>query len=104
MRKKKVQHSYYPLFCTLAQTGQILDAWHHPGNVHDSNGEKGFILGCIREIRAVARRATIETRMDSAFFSDEIVQTLEAEGVEDSISVSFDRFAKLKRLVERRRH
>jgi hypothetical protein len=103
-RKKKGQRSYYPLFCTLAQTGQILDVWHRPGNVHDSNGAKGFILGCIRQIRAVAPRAIIETRMDSAFFSDEIVQMLEAEGVEYSISVPFERFAKLKRLAERRRN
>ncbi len=37
-RKKKGQRSYYPLFCTVAQTGQVLDVWHRPGNVHDSNG------------------------------------------------------------------
>jgi hypothetical protein len=102
-RKKKGQRSYYPLFCTLAQTGQIVDVWHRPGNVHDSNGARAFILECIREIRAVAPQAVIETRMDSAFFSDEIVRLLEAEGVEYSISVPFERFAKLKRLIEARR-
>lgn len=102
-RKKKGQRSYYPLFCTLAQTGQILDVWHRPGNVHDSNGARAFILECIREIRATAPQAIIETRMDSAFFSDEIVRLLEAEGVQYSISVPFERFAKLKRLIETRR-
>lgn len=102
-RKKKGQRSYYPLFCTLAQTGQIVDVWHRPGNVHDSNGARAFILECIEEIRAVAPQAVIETRMDSAFFSDEIVRLLEAEGVEYSISVPFERFAKLKRLIEARR-
>jgi hypothetical protein len=102
-RKKKGQRSYYPLFCTLAQTGQIVDVWHRPGNVHDSNGARAFILECIQEIRAVAPQAVIETRMDSAFFSDEIVRLLEAEGVEYSISVPFERFAKLKRLIEARR-
>ena len=49
-KKKKGQRSYYPLFCTVAQTGQVLDVWHRPGNVHDSNGGKAFILACIREI------------------------------------------------------
>jgi hypothetical protein len=39
-RKKNGQRSYYPLFCTIAQTGQVLDVWHRPGNVHDSNGAK----------------------------------------------------------------
>ena len=47
-RKKKGQRSYYPLFCTVAQTGQVFDVWHRPGNVHDSNGAKAFILACIR--------------------------------------------------------
>ena len=43
-KKKKGQRSYYPLFCTVAQTGQVLDVWHRAGNVHDSNGARAFIL------------------------------------------------------------
>ena len=42
-RKKKGQRSYYPLFCTLAQTGQIVDVWQRSGNAHDSNGAQAFI-------------------------------------------------------------
>ena len=30
------ESSYYPLFCTVAQTDQVLDVHHRPGNVHDS--------------------------------------------------------------------
>ena len=74
-RKKKGQRSYYPLFCTIAQTGQVLDVWHRPGNVHDSNGAKAFILTCIREIQAILPHCLIEARMDSAFFSDDIVRS-----------------------------
>ena len=37
-KKKKGARSYYPLFCTVAQTDQIFDIHHRPGNVHDSNG------------------------------------------------------------------
>ncbi len=102
-RKKKGQRSYYPLFCTLAQTGQVLDVWHRPGNVHDSNGAKTFIVDCIREIRAILPRAAIEVRMDSAFFSDEIVGMLHAQGVEFTISVPFERFTELKGMVEGRK-
>jgi len=29
-RKKKGQRSYYPLFCTVAQTGQVFDVLHDP--------------------------------------------------------------------------
>ena len=102
-RKKKGQRSYYPLFCTVAQTGQVLDVWHRPGNVHDSNGAETFILACIREIRLTLPRAAIEVRMDSAFFSDAIVGMLNAEGVEFTISVPFERFTELKGLVEGRK-
>ena len=102
-RKKKGQRSYYPLFCTIAQTGQVLDVWHRPGNVHDSNGARAFILACVREIKAIMPRCVIEARMDSAFFSDDIVRMLDTEGVEFTISVPFERFVALKTLIENRR-
>ena len=102
-RKKKGQRSYYPLFCTIAQTGQVLDVWHRPGNVHDSNGARAFILSCIREIKAILPRRIIEARMDSAFFSDDIISMLDAEGVQFTISVPFERFSALKELIENRK-
>lgn len=81
-RKKKGQRSYYPLFCTVAQTGQVLDVLHRSGNVHESNGAQAFIAGCIAAVRAELPRAVIEVRMDAAFFSDAILRELEALGVE----------------------
>jgi hypothetical protein len=102
-RKKKGQRSYYPLFCTLAQTGQVLDVWHRPGNVHDSNGAMAFIQDCVREIRAVLPGCAIEVRMDGAFFSDAIVSMLEAQGIEFTISVPFERLVALKSIVEGRK-
>jgi hypothetical protein len=102
-RKKKGQRSYYPLFCTVAQTGQVLDVWHRPGNVHDSNGAKAFIEACVRAIRVVRPHCHIEVRMDGAFFSDAIVAMLESLGVEFTISVPFERFVALKSLVENRK-
>ena len=58
-RKKKGQRSYYPLFCTVAQTGPVLDVWHRPGNVHDSNGARACILACLREIRQIQPRVIL---------------------------------------------
>jgi hypothetical protein len=101
-RKKKGQRSYYPLFCTIAQTGQVLDVWHRPGNVHDSNGAQDFIEACIQQVRAIQPRCVIEVRMDGAFFSDTTIRRLETLGVEFTISVPFARFAALKELVENR--
>jgi hypothetical protein len=101
--KKKGQRSDYPLFSTVAQTGQVLDVWHRPGNVHDSNGAKDSIIDCVWKIRAILPRSKIEARMDSAFFSDHIVSMLDAAVVEFSVSVPFDRFAALKSLIEKRK-
>jgi len=102
-KKKKGARSYYPLFCTVAQTGQVLDVLHRPGNVHDSKGAREFILRCVRLVRQRCPHAMIEVRMDSAFFSDEIVHALGDEGVEFSISVPFERFPKLKQQIKSRR-
>ncbi|MBB3063723.1 IS1380 family transposase [Microbulbifer rhizosphaerae] len=102
-RKKKGQRSYYPLFCSIAQTGQIFDVWHRPGNVHDSNGAQAFIKACIHEIRAILPHCIVEVRMDGAFFSDAIVTMLEALNVEFTISVPFERFVALKSLIEHRK-
>jgi hypothetical protein len=72
-KKRKGVRSYYPLFCTIAQTGQVLNFLHRAGNVHDSKGARAFVLECVRQVRDVMPGAIIEIRMDSAFFSDEIV-------------------------------
>lgn len=103
-KKKKGARSYYPLFCTLAQTGQVLDFLHRSGNVHDSNGAKAFILSCVKRVRERLPGVIVEVRMDSAFFSDEIVTALNEQDVEFTISVPFERFVELKQLIERRQH
>jgi hypothetical protein len=102
-KKKKGARSYYPLFCTIAQTTQVLDFLHRPGNVHDSNGAEAFILACIQAVRKALPHVIIEVRMDSAFFSDEIVSALEARDIEFTISVPFERFVALKGLIEGRK-
>lgn len=101
-RKKKGQRSYYPLFCTVAQTGQVLDVLHRSGNVHDSNGAEAFIRCCVGQIRQVLPGARIEARLDGAFFSDKVVGLLDQLGVDYSISVPFTRLPALKEIVEKR--
>jgi hypothetical protein len=102
-KKKKGARSYYPLFCTVAQTGQVLDFLHRPGNVHDSHGAREFVQACTAAVRTALPGVQIEVRMDSAFFSDEMVTQLQAEGVEFTISVPFERFIELKQQIEQRR-
>ena len=100
--KKKGMRSYYPLFCTVAQSGQILDELHRSGNVHDSNGAIAFVRGCVRSVRTVLPAARIEVRMDSAFFSEAMIRKLKELKVHYAISVPFERFCELKGFIEHR--
>lgn len=100
---KKGQRSYWPLFATVAQTGQALDVLHRPGNVADSTGALEFIGETIGRLRGALPRARLETRMDSAFFDGRLLDALERRGVEYTVSVPFARFADLKAAVEKRR-
>jgi hypothetical protein len=101
-KKKRGARSYYPLFCTLAQTGQVFDVYHRPGNVHDSHGAREFIIACIKILKQELPWLKIEVRMDSAFFSDAIVSVLDAMGIEFTLSVPFERFGELKRRIQDR--
>ena len=47
-KQKKGSRSYYPLFCTVAQTGQVLEHLIRPGNVHDSKRSHVFMRSNIQ--------------------------------------------------------
>ena len=103
-KKKKGARSYYPLFCTVAQTDQVLDVHHRSGNVHDSNGADAFIAHCLKSVRSELPRIKIETRIDSAFFNETIAEHLDGTGgAEFTISVPFERFTELKGMIEGRK-
>jgi len=99
-KAKKGSRSYYPLFCTVAQTGQFFDMHHRPGNVHDSNGAADFMLDCFQNTKSHLPGTILESRMDSAFFNKEIISLLAAKQVQFTASVPFVRFAELKRMIE----
>ncbi len=99
---KKGALAFYPLFCTIAQTGQFFDMHHRPGNVHDSNGADEFIADCLDTVRQAFPAAALESRLDSAFFSKDLLAVLEERGAEFTISVPFERLAELKGMIESR--
>jgi len=102
-RSKKGARSYYPLFCTIAQTGQFFDLYHRPGNVHDSNGADQFMLDCFKIASEELGKTVIESRMDSAFFNKEIMAILDRSHVKFTASVPFERFSELKSMIEKRK-
>jgi hypothetical protein len=100
---KKGARSYYPLFCTVAQSGQFFDVHHRPGNVHDSNGADQFMLECFSQVRAELKTPLLESRMDSAFFNRNILSVLDEKHVIFSASVPFERLPQLKQMIEQRK-
>ena len=75
---------------------------HRSGNVYDSNGAQAFILHCIERIRKVLPGIIVEVRMDSAFFSDDIVSALDQSRIKYTISFPFERFPALKERIAQR--
>lgn len=101
-KKRKGNRSYYPLFCTVSQTGQFLDLLHRPGNVHDSRGAEVFVAEKVKDVRDVLPRVRLEARFDSAFFSEKLLSQLETQRVEYSVSAPFERFPGLRARILRR--
>lgn len=102
-KKKKGQRSYYPLLCMIAQTGQVLDVVHRSGNVHDSNGSVSLIKEKIKILKDSLGKVKIETRMDSAFFNEMMIEELINHRIDFTQSVPFARFTELKSLIENRK-
>jgi hypothetical protein len=102
-RKRKGERSYYPLLCTVAQTGQIFDALPRSGNVHDSNGSAEFITSSVMAVDKRMPGCVIESRLDSAFFSENTALLLEELQAEYTISVPFERLPELKGMIEQRK-
>jgi len=97
---KKGARSYYPLFCTIAQTSQFFDLHHRPGNVHDSNGAAEFMENCFYQMRSQVPGCILEARMDGAFFNQDIIKLMANKKVRFTASVPFARFTELKKLIE----
>ena len=81
----------------------MVDFLHRPGNVHDSRDARAFILACIEHVQQVLPSAQIEIRMDSAFFSDQIITALAEQEIEFTVSVPYERFPQLKGMIEGRK-
>lgn len=101
---KKGARSYYPLFCTIAQTDQFFDLHHRSGNVHDSNGAFDFMGACYWRLGQRLPGVQLETRLDSAFFNELVFMLMEEHKVEFTCSVPFERFPDLKREIEACKH
>jgi Holliday junction resolvase RusA-like endonuclease len=102
-KTKKGSRSYYPILATVAQTGQVYRVRNRPGNVHDSNGAKEFIADILTEAKRELPCTRLESRLDSAHFNENTCFWLDDNGIEFTITVPFERFSKLKTIIESRK-
>lgn len=68
---------YHPLIASVAETGDMLDAWLRPGNVHTADGALEFILPLLDRVeRDLCQIAAV--RMDAGFPEEKLLAALEA--------------------------
>lgn len=67
---------YHPLMCSIAETGDLLDAELRPGNAHTADGGQEFILPLIDKVEArLCQVASV--RFDAGFPADGLLSALE---------------------------
>jgi hypothetical protein len=88
---------------SFAQTGQFFDVLHQPGNIHGSNGAEQFMLKCFAEPKEHLKNTVLESRMDSAYISREIMSIFNSNHVKYTASVPFERLTELKAMVDKRK-
>lgn len=67
---------YHPLMCSIAETGDLLDAKLRPGNAHTAEGGLAFILPLIEMVEArLCQVASV--RFDAGFPEDQLLSALE---------------------------
>jgi hypothetical protein len=98
--KRRGARGYYPLFATIAQTAQVYDLHHRPGNAHDSVGAEDFIKHIFTHLSAQLPLTKFEARFDSAHFKETTCLWLYENQIEFSMSVPFETHNRLKEIIE----
>ena len=92
--------SYYPITVYEANTGQVLRVGNRAGNVHDGKASVSFLDELFDQLDAtLERRPVLEMRRDGAFFREDVIDVLDAEGVQYAIKVPFYRWLGLKERI-----
>lgn len=94
--------SYYPILCTIAQTGHVLGHHNRRGNVHDSHGAAEFLRRNVRTARDdMGFSGTIEVRVDGAFFKRDFLAACDGCRVEYAVKVPMMPWLNLRTIVKR---
>lgn len=78
---------YHPLLATRADTGEILHARMRKGSANTSRGANRFIEELIARVRACGASGGLVVRVDSGFWSNRTIATLQRLGVRFTMTV-----------------
>lgn len=95
--------SYYPLTAHLAQTGQLLAVVNREGNVHDSDRALETLEFVVDEIREHLSPRHLEARFDGAFFRRDILEFLNASGIEYAIKAPLWDWLDTRQIIAKRK-
>jgi len=101
---RRYSKSYFPLLCYVAQTGHFLKVKNRPGNVHDGkSGALQTIKASVDEVKLkLGENINIETRMDSAFFKEDILKYLLSSKIDFAMKVPMWKWLGLKNMINDR--
>ena len=92
--------SYYPITAYEANTGQMLRVGNRAGNAHDGKASVTLLDELFGQLDAALDcRPVLEMRMDRAFFCEDVIDVLDAEGVQYAIKAPFYQWLELKERI-----
>ena len=78
---------YHPLLATRADTGEVLHARMRKGSANTQRGARRFIDELVARVRRAGATGPITVRIDSGFWSNETIATLNRLGVRYTMAV-----------------
>ena len=84
--KKKGRPSHHPLMAFVADVNLIANFWLRSGDTSSSNNFKAFLDDTMAKIKG---KTIGLIRMDSGFFSDDILGTMEEKEINYIVAVKF---------------
>jgi Transposase DDE domain group 1 len=92
--------SYYPIMAHLAETTHVLRVKNRSGNVHDGKAGLPFLRDLWTQLGTLLPRGgTVRFRMDGAFFRQDVLRWLTAQGAGYAIKVPFYHWLDLQQYI-----
>ncbi|MBI1873912.1 MAG: IS1380 family transposase [Acidobacteria bacterium] len=95
--------SYYPILAHVAETTHILRVQNRSGHVHDGKASLPFLRAVWKQVVATVPAHHVRFRMDGAFFREDVLRWVGAQGAGYAIKVPFYRWLDLQQYIRGQR-